>query len=55
MTLSSHSIAAEGPADNRAIWTYTIFGASGTAFGSGLGGVLSQVSWRVTLFAPADP
>src|SRR6202451_2123367 len=39
----------EGPMRNRAFSIYSVFGASGFSLGLGLSGVLTQVSWRLTL------
>src|SRR4051794_5897528 len=44
---------AEGPARNRALSIYTVCGASGFSLGLVFGGVLTEIGWRATLFAPA--
>ncbi|MDT4912089.1 MAG: hypothetical protein QOC66_1217, partial [Pseudonocardiales bacterium] len=44
---------AEGPARNRALSIYTVCGASGFSLGLVFGGVLTELGWRATLFAPA--
>ncbi|HEX6521993.1 MAG TPA: MFS transporter [Streptosporangiaceae bacterium] len=43
----------EGPMRNRAISVYSAFGACGFSLGLVLSGVLTEVSWRWTLLAPA--
>ena len=43
----------EGPARNRALSVYTLFGASGFTAGLLLSGLLTQVSWRLTFVSPA--
>ncbi len=43
----------EGPARNRALSVYTLFGASGFTTGLLLSGLLTQVSWRLTFLFPA--
>jgi len=43
----------EGPMRNRAFSVYTVFGASGFSLGLVLSGVLTEVSWRLTLLVPA--
>jgi MFS family permease len=43
----------EGPARNRAVATYAMFGASGFAAGLLLSGLLTSASWRWTFFFPA--
>ncbi|MFC8448363.1 MFS transporter [Kitasatospora sp. NPDC057223] len=43
----------EGPARNRALSVYTLFGASGFTAGLLLSGLLTQVSWRLTFLFPA--
>ena len=43
----------EGPMRNRAFSVYTVFGASGFTLGLVLSGVLTEVSWRLTLLVPA--
>src|SRR4051812_23518835 len=44
---------AEGPARNRALSIYTVCGASGFSLGLVFGGILTELGWRATLFAPA--
>ena len=43
----------EGPMRNRAISVYSAFGASGFSLGLVLSGLLTEVSWRLTLLVPA--
>ncbi len=43
----------EGPMRNRAISIYSAFGASGFSLGLVLSGVLTEVSWRLTLLVAA--
>src|ERR1700691_1685773 len=43
----------EGPMRNRAFSIYTVFGASGFSLGLVLSGLLTQVSWRLTLLVSA--
>jgi MFS family permease len=43
---------AEGPARNRAISIYTVCGASGFSLGLVIGGLLTEVGWRVTFLVP---
>jgi MFS family permease len=43
----------EGPVRNRAFSVYTVFGASGFSLGLVLSGLLTQVSWRLTLLVSA--
>jgi MFS family permease len=43
----------EGPMRNRAFSVYTVFGASGFSLGLVLSGVLTEVSWRLTLLVSA--
>src|ERR1700728_3628369 len=43
----------EGPRRNRAISVYSAFGASGFSLGLVLSGLLTEVSWRLTLLVPA--
>ncbi len=43
----------EGPMRNRAFAVYTVFGASGFSLGLVLSGVLTEVSWRLTLLVSA--
>jgi MFS family permease len=43
----------EGPMRNRAISIYSAFGASGFSLGLVLSGLLTEVSWRLTLLVPA--
>ncbi|GAA4404642.1 MFS transporter [Tsukamurella soli] len=43
---------AEGSARNRAFSIYTVCGASGFSLGLVFGGVLTELSWRVTLLFP---
>jgi MFS family permease len=43
----------EGPMRNRAFSVYTVFGASGFSLGLVLSGILTEISWRWTLLAPA--
>ncbi|WP_157440140.1 MFS transporter [Actinokineospora inagensis] len=42
----------EGPARNRALSIFTVFGASGYSSGLILGGVLTSVGWRWTFLTP---
>jgi MFS family permease len=42
----------EGPARNRALSIYTACGASGFSLGLVLGGVLTEVGWRLTFLLP---
>ena len=42
----------EGPARNRALSIYTLFGASGFSSGLILGGVMTQIGWHWTLLLP---
>jgi MFS family permease len=42
----------EGPARNRALSIYTLFGASGFSSGLILGGVMTQLGWHWTLLLP---
>jgi MFS family permease len=42
----------EGPARNRALAIYTACGASGFSMGLVLGGLLTEVSWRLTFLLP---
>jgi MFS family permease len=42
----------EGPARNRALSIYTLFGASGFSSGLILGGLMTQVGWHWTLLLP---
>ena len=44
---------AEGPARNRALSVYTACGASGFSLGLVLGGLLTEVGWRLTFLLPA--
>ena len=44
---------AEGPQRNRAVSIYSAFGASGFSLGLVLSGLLTEVSWRLTLLLPA--
>jgi MFS family permease len=44
---------AEGPARNRAISVYSLFGASGFSVGLLLSGLLTGISWRWTFLFPA--
>jgi EmrB/QacA subfamily drug resistance transporter len=44
---------AEGPARNRALGIYSAFGAAGFSLGLVLSGLLTEISWRWTLLAPA--
>jgi MFS family permease len=44
---------AEGPMRNRAFSIYSVFGASGFSLGLVLSGLLTQVSWRLTLLVSA--
>jgi EmrB/QacA subfamily drug resistance transporter len=44
---------AEGPARNRALSIYSAFGAGGFSLGLVLSGLLTEVSWRLTLLLPA--
>ncbi|MBV1852561.1 MFS transporter [Catellatospora tritici] len=43
----------EGPVRNRALGIYTVFGASGFSSGLILGGLLTEIDWRVTFLLPA--
>jgi MFS family permease len=43
---------AEGPARNRALSIYTVCGASGFSLGLVVGGLLTEVGWRVTFLVP---
>jgi MFS family permease len=43
----------EGPVRNKAFSVYTVFGASGFSLGLVLSGLLTQVSWRLTLLVSA--
>src|SRR5271170_6550464 len=43
----------EGPMRNRAFSVYSAFGASGFSLGLVLSGLLTEISWRWTLLAPA--
>ena len=43
---------AEGPARNRALSIYTACGASGFSLGLVLGGLLTEVGWRLTFLLP---
>ncbi|MGW3666471.1 MFS transporter [Streptomyces sp. NPDC005141] len=43
----------EGPARNRAVSVYSLFGASGFSLGLVLSGLLTEVSWRWTFAFPA--
>jgi MFS family permease len=43
----------EGPMRNRAFSIYSVFGASGFSLGLVLSGLLTQVSWRLTLLVSA--
>jgi MFS family permease len=43
----------EGPLRNRAFSVYTVFGASGFSLGLVLSGLLTQLSWRLTLLVSA--
>jgi MFS family permease len=43
----------EGPLRNRALSIYSVFGASGFSLGLVLSGLLTQVSWRLTLLVSA--
>src|ERR1700734_3188308 len=43
----------EGPMRNRAISIFSAFGASGFSLGLVLSGLLTEVSWRLTLLVPA--
>ena len=43
----------EGPMRRRAISVYSAFGASGFSLGLVLSGLLTEVSWRLTLLVPA--
>ncbi|MGD0554047.1 MAG: MFS transporter [Streptosporangiaceae bacterium] len=43
----------EGPMRNRAFSVYSVFGASGFSLGLVLSGLLTEVSWRLTLLVPA--
>jgi MFS family permease len=43
---------AEGPARNKALSVYTACGASGFSFGLILGGLLTEVGWRLTFLLP---
>ena len=43
----------EGPVRNKAFAVYTVFGASGFSLGLVLSGLLTEVSWRLTLLVSA--
>ncbi|WP_431040448.1 MFS transporter [Streptomyces sp. P1-3] len=43
---------AEGPARNKALGIFSVFGASGYSAGLVLSGVLTEVGWRWTFFLP---
>ena len=43
---------AEGPLRNRALAIYTATGGAGFAFGLVLGGVLTEISWRLVFLVP---
>jgi MFS family permease len=43
---------AEGPARNRALSIYTVFGAGGYSFGLVFGGLMTGVGWRWTFLLP---
>lgn len=43
---------AEGPARNRAFGIYTVCGASGFSLGLVIGGLLTEVGWRMTFLVP---
>jgi MFS family permease len=43
---------AEGPARNRALSIYTVCGASGFSLGLVIGGLLTEVGWRLTFLVP---
>ncbi|WP_344771934.1 MFS transporter [Nocardioides panacisoli] len=43
---------AEGPARNKALSIYTVFGAGGYSFGLVFGGLLTGVGWRWTILLP---
>lgn len=43
---------AEGPARNRALSIYSVCGASGFSLGLVVGGLLTEVGWRVTFLVP---
>ncbi|GAO12262.1 MFS transporter [Streptomyces lydicamycinicus] len=43
---------AEGPARNKALGVFSVFGASGYSAGLVLSGLLTQVGWRWTFFLP---
>jgi MFS family permease len=43
---------AEGPARNRALAIYTATGATGFSLGLVVGGLLSDISWRLVFFVP---
>jgi MFS family permease len=43
----------EGPVRNKAFSVYTVFGASGFSLGLVLSGLLTEVSWRLTLLVSA--
>jgi len=43
---------AEGPARNRAFSIYTVCGASGFSLGLVVGGLLTEVGWRLTFLVP---
>src|SRR6478736_4553403 len=44
---------AEGPARNRALSIYTVFGAGGYSSGLLFGGVLTELGWRWSFLVPA--
>src|SRR6516165_2136707 len=43
----------EGPVRNKAFTVYTVFGASGFSLGLVLSGLLTEVSWRLTMLVSA--
>lgn len=43
---------AEGPARNKALSIYTVFGAGGYSFGLVFGGLMTNVGWRWTFLLP---
>ena len=43
---------AEGPARNKALSIYTVFGAGGYSFGLVFGGLMTDVGWRWTFLLP---
>lgn len=43
---------AEGPARNKALSIYTVFGAGGYSFGLVFGGLLTGAGWRLTILLP---